>query len=200
MVNKRTCDGLMGQRGNNVKPRTDRIGTHFLWVSRAKSGWTVSHRYPDGNSSMELLPLSDGQQFDSITEADLHAADQAKELCNLVKVAGTIEVLEYPEVPFRIRRVVLLENDSFEESARVLPQGTRPSRCGVLNEARSNAKDMSFDDFVKKNPGIVVKKRGRWGTYHYQIKSYVGNYQDASALSADTEREVYRKIFDLLTS
>jgi hypothetical protein len=34
---------------------------------------------------------------------------------------------------------------------------------------------LSFEDFLKS--GIVVKRKGRWGTYHYAFTKDKGNYQ-----------------------
>lgn len=62
---------------------------------------------------------------------------------------------------------------------------------------------MSFEQFKKEYPGLIIKKRGRWGTYHFDVDKKLAlkmgllipaDYQSKDSFVGDSEIDVYEKI------
>jgi len=58
--------------------------------------------------------------------------------------------------------------------------------------------EMLLDDFIKANPNIVEKRRGRWGIYHFNFTGYKGDYQAPNSLDSNSPEEVYEKLFTII--
>jgi len=54
------------------------------------------------------------------------------------------------------------------------------------------------EKFVKQNigSGLAIKKKGRWGTYHWEILIEKGDYQKSGKIVDDTEEGTLEKYFD----
>jgi hypothetical protein len=49
----------------------------------------------------------------------------------------------------------------------------------------------SLQDFVRKNINtrLAIQKKGRWGTYHWEISTEKGDYQKINKIETDTQEE-----------
>lgn len=52
-------------------------------------------------------------------------------------------------------------------------------------------------DFIKKNlgKGLAIKKKGRFGIYHWEISSEKGDYQKINRITSDTEEGALKQYY-----
>ena len=57
---------------------------------------------------------------------------------------------------------------------------------------------MNKNEFIEANRHLVVKEKGRWGTWHYALKTRKSDYQKVGQITSDTEDGVLEQLYDRL--
>jgi hypothetical protein len=57
---------------------------------------------------------------------------------------------------------------------------------------------MNKKEFIEANRHLVVKEKGRWGTWHYALRDRKGDYQKIGQITSDTEDGVLEILYNRL--